>query len=83
MLLTALIACGCGWYAWNASERQREIATLDHLNRVLDRSVIIADGGHPFDGCGTWSGAMAHLEFRGPEFLRKTESECLQTGCPN
>ncbi|TWU51446.1 hypothetical protein [Rubripirellula reticaptiva] len=70
LFATFAIAVACGWYAWNVAERQNEILVLGNLERLTEHGVVIADGGHPYDGCGTWSGAMAHLDFRGPSFLR-------------
>lgn len=60
------------------SERQREIAIPNDLERVTKRGVIIADGMNPYDGCGTWSGAMVHLGFRGSAFLRKLNLDAFK-----
>jgi len=78
LVATTIIAVACGWYARNVSQRQREVAILNDLERVTDRGVVIADGVHPYDGCGTWSGAMAHLDFRGPAILRKLNLDAFK-----
>ncbi|GAA5505381.1 hypothetical protein Rcae01_00826 [Novipirellula caenicola] len=78
LLATALVAGACGWYSWNVAERRNEFAALDDLERLTKNGVVIADGGHPYDGCGTWSGAMAHLDFRGPSFFRNLNLDAFK-----
>ncbi len=70
LLATSVFAVACGWYSSNVAERQHESAVLNTLGRLTEHGVVIADGGHPYDGCGTWGGVMAYLDFRGPSFLR-------------
>lgn len=75
---TAAIAAVFGWYAVQRSERNDELRTMDVLRAELKNSFSVDEDELGLGGCGTWAGAVVHVEDCGPTFFRFLQADAFK-----